>query len=334
MRLLIIGGTQFVGRHLVETALALGHKLTLFNRGQTAHEPVPGIDYRHGDRQHDLGALSTGEWDAVIDCCAYLPRDVAAMADALRGRVSRYVFISSVSVYADFKLTNAENSPLGRIDDPDTEVIDGGTYGPLKALCEQALQSRFGDAVLMIRPGLVVGPHDPTQRFTYWPSRIAAATPGEAVLLPGNGDEPVQFVDARDLAAFILRCVDKARVGVFNVVSPPRQWTMRDVADACAVVAGTQPRFVPVSAAVLEVVGVNAWNDIPLWWPPDGEQASFALTQTHAAQDAGLHIRPLAHTIADTLAWWRSLPGAQQAFTKAGLSRERERELLRAAGHG
>jgi 2'-hydroxyisoflavone reductase len=336
-RLLLIGGTQFVGRHLVDAAIAAGWRVTLFNRGITRADLPARVEHCKGDRKSDLSPLSTPpfdgrRWDVVIDCCGYLPRDVAAMADALAGRVGRYVFISSVSVYADFAQPNNEASPLGRIDDVDTDVVDGRTYGPLKALCESALTERFGADALLIRPGLVVGPFDPTQRFTWWPARLAQAVDGEPLLVPNGGRDPVQFVDARDLAAFVLRAIERGERGPFNVVSPAGQWRLADVIDASAQAAGTSPPRVAIGHDELVAAGVAPWNDVPLWFPPAGEQAAVTLTDTTAAQAAGLTIRPLSATVQDTLAWWRSLPADQQAFTKAGLSRDRERSLLKALG--
>ena len=324
MRLLVIGGSQFVGRHLVETAAARGDRITVFNRGQTDALWPAGVEVRRGDRKADLSALAEGEWDAVVDTCGYLPRDVARTVECLHGRVGRYVFISSVSVYADFTRANDEGSALGRIDDADTELVDGRTYGPLKALCEQVVAARFGERALLIRPGLIVGPHDPTQRFTYWPARVALAGVGERVLAPGAADAAVQFIDVRDVATFVLRASDDARSGRFNLVSAPRALTMGAVLEACAVAAGTRPRWQWTNATDVERCGLKAWSDLPLWLPAHGDHAAFALTDTRAATAAGLTLRPLAQTVADTLAWYRSLPLDQQAFTKAGMSSERE----------
>lgn len=328
MKLLVIGGSRFVGRHLVDAALARGDTVTLFNRGQSSSGRVPGAEHRVGDRQGDLAALASGEWDAVIDTCGFLPRDVARMAACLHGRVGRYVFISSVSAYADARFPNDESAALGRIDDPDTEVVDGRTYGPLKALCEQAVSARFGPRALLIRPGLIVGPHDPTQRFTWWPARIARAADGEAVLAPGAPEAAVQFIDARDLAAFVLHAVDTACEGAFNVSSVPGTRTLGEVLRVCAAAAGCQPRLVWADAAALAKAGVNPWIDMPLWLPAEGEHAAFMQVPVARALAAGLRLRPLQGTVADTLAWYRALPPEQQAFTQAGLAPEREAAVL------
>lgn len=329
MNLLIIGGTQFVGRHFVELALARGHTLTLFNRGKTAQAPLPGVAYLQGDRKADLSALAAGDWDAVLDTCGYLPGDVARMADALQGRVGRYVFVSSISVYADFTTPNPEGSPVGTIDDPETTVVDGRSYGPLKALCEAALRQRFEAAsVLIVRPGLIVGPHDPTQRFTYWPARIARAADDERVLVPGCAAEPTQFIDVRDLCGLMLDGIECARAGCFNVTSPPGQWTLGELFDTCAQVAGSHPRWVWADARAAERLGLAPWSDLPVWAPAEGDEVAFARTDVTAALAAGLRTRPLVQTVADTLAWHRALPVAAQAFSKAGLSPEREATAL------
>ena len=328
MKLLVIGGSRFGGRHLVDAARARGDQVTLFNRGQSAPGPRAGVEQRVGDRQGDLAALAEGEWDVVVDTCGYLPRDVERMADGLHGRVGRYVFFSSVSAYADARQPNDEDAPLGSIADPETELIDGRTYGPLKALCEQAVSARFGEQALLIRPGLVVGPFDPTQRFTWWPARIARAADGQAVLAPGDPAAPVQFIDARDLAAFVLHAATAGRNGPFNVVCPPGRWQMGDVLQACAEAAGTQPRLKWASAAALQAQGVQPWIELPLWLPDDGEHAAFMQVPSTRALAAGLQVRPLAETVVDTLRWYRSLPPEQAAFTKAGLSAEKEAAVL------
>jgi len=331
MHLLIIGGTQFVGRHLAEIALARGHAVTLFNRGKTPGDVPPGAQHLPGDRKGDLHALAGGRWDALVDTCGYLPRDVARMADAMCDRVGRYVFVSSVSVYSGFETPNHERSALGTIDDPQTDAIDGRTYGPLKALCEAAVTERLGAVrTLIVRPGLVVGPYDPTQRFTYWPARIARAAEGEAVLVPGSPAEGVQFIDARDLGSFMLDGVEAGRAGCFNVASPPGRWSMGELVDTCAAVARTHPRWAWVDAAAVARLGLAPWTDLPVWLPAEGEHAAFARTDVTAARAAGLRTRPLAETVADTLAWYRTLPPEAQAFTKAGLRPEREAAALAA----
>jgi 2'-hydroxyisoflavone reductase len=328
VKLLVIGGTRFLGRHLVQAAVESGHHVTLFNRGQSATSVPAGVEHRVGDRRAGLDSLSPGTWDAVIDTCGYLPGEVAAMADCLHGRVGSYAFISSISVFADFSQPNGEDAAVGRIDDPETTVVDGRTYGPLKALCEEALQSRLGDRALVVRPGLIVGPHDPTGRFTWWPARLARAAPGERLLAPGAPEDAVQFIDARDLAAFILRLVEGGRFGLFNATSPQGLWTMGDVLRACAEVAGTQPSWDWAPSAWLLEQGVGPWMELPLWLPAEGEHAAFMRVETTRAEQAGLKQRPIADTAADTLAWWQALPPEARAFPQTGLAPEREAALL------
>ncbi|HEY6133168.1 MAG TPA: NAD-dependent epimerase/dehydratase family protein [Rubrivivax sp.] len=329
MKILVIGGTQFVGRHVTVQALARGHSVTHFNRGKTAPNAPPGVTHLQGDRKAELSVLASGEWDAVIDTCGYLPHDVARMADTLRGRVGRYVFVSSISVYRNFATPNPEGSAVGTIEDTGTDVVDGRTYGPLKALCESALRERFDAArTLIVRPGLIVGPHDPTQRFTYWPARIARAADGDAVLVPGAPGEGTQFIDARDLCSFIVGGIEAGLAGCFNVTSPAGQWTLGELFDTCAQVAGCRPRWVRADAAAAERLKLAPWSDLPVWVPAVGDEAAFAQTDVTAAVAAGLRTRPLDDTVADTLAWYRGLPPEAQAFTRAGLSPAREAAAL------
>lgn len=334
MRLLVLGGTRFVGRHIVEAALARGHELTLFNRGQSGAALFQAVEQRLGDRRADLSALAEGEWDAVIDTCGYLPREVEASAALLRGRVGRYLFVSSISAYASFAQPNHEDAPLGMLSDPTTEIVDGETYGPLKAACEARVAAQFGAAhSLIVRPGLVVGPHDPTQRFTYWPARVARAAPGEAVLVPDCLDAGLQFIDARDLAAFALDALEQGRSGAFNAVAAPAQWRWAELLAACVQAAGlgeTPPRWLRASAQELSALQVKPWQDLPLWIPAEGDHAAFMRSDNARALAAGLCIRPLQQTVADTLAWWRGLPPDEQVFGKAGLSAEREARLIEA----
>jgi 2'-hydroxyisoflavone reductase len=332
---LVIGGSRFLGRHLVDAALARGDRVTVFNRGQSA-PPAAGVTALQGDRQGDLSALQAGRWDVVVDTCGYLPRDVARMAAALAGRVGRYVFISSVSAYASAAQPTPEDAPLGRIDDADTSVIDGRTYGPLKALCEAAAVQAIGPAqTVLVRPGLIVGPHDPTGRFTWWPARLArAAADHQPVLAPGEPQRPLQFIDARDLAAWLLRLADAGAAGAFNAVSPPGFTTWGGLLQSCADAAGVVPTLAWLPDHPLLSQGVQPWMDLPLWLPAEGPDAAghaaFMAVPTGRAQASGLVCRPLAQTVADTLAWWRGLPADRQAFASTGLAPEREAAVLAA----
>lgn len=337
MDLLIIGGSRFLGRHLVDAALARGDRVTLFNRGRTDRPgrwAAAGVVALQGDRQGDLSALRGGSWDAVVDTCGYLPRDVQRMAEALAGRAGRYLFVSSISAYASAARPTPEDAPLGVIDDPDTTVVDGRSYGPLKALCEAAAGRAFGEAAtLKVRPGLIVGPHDPTERFTWWPARLArAAADGQPVLVPGAPQRPLQCIDVRDLAGWLLRLLDAGASGAFNATSPPGAADWGGLIDACVQAAGGRPVLHWVDDAHLLAQGVEPWKDLPLWLPADGpqaaEHAAFMAVPTDRAAAAGLACRPLAETVADTLAWWRRLPPERQAFTLAGLAPGREAAVL------
>lgn len=328
MKLLLIGGTRFVGRHLVDVALAAGHDITLFNRGLSDDAGRPGVRQLRGDRRQDLSALKLGEWDAVIDTCGYLPSEVRAMATLLKGRAERYVCISSISAYASFAASNAEDSALAAMEGPEPDPVDANLYGPLKAGCEQAVTQAFGERALLIRPGLIVGPGDPTGRFTWWPARVARATAGELVLAPGVASAPVQFIDVRDLAAFVLLSLSNGRCGTYNLVAPPQNWTFGELLDTCARVAGVSPQWVWASSDWLLAQGVAPWMEMPLWLPPEGAHAKFMQIDTRRAQAAGLHIRPLIDTVRDTLGWWRSLPPARQVFDATGLKPAREHALL------
>jgi 2'-hydroxyisoflavone reductase len=333
MDLLVIGGGRFLGRHLVEAALARGDRVTVFNRGQSA-PALAGVLALQGDRQGDLAALNSGRWDAVVDTCGYLPRDVARMASALAGRAGRYVFVSSVSAYASAARPTPEDAPLGRIDDPDTPVVDGRSYGPLKALCEAAATQAFGATqTILLRPGLIVGPHDPTGRFTWWPARLArAAADQQPVLAPGAPPRALQFIDVRDLAAWVLRLVDAGAAGPFNAVAPPGFSTWGALLQACAEAAAATPSLVWVPDHHLLSHGVQPWMDLPLWLPAEGpdaaEHAAFMAVPTDRVQALGLGCRPVAETVFDTLAWWQRLPAERQVFGNTGLAPEREAAVL------
>ena len=318
MRILVVGGTQFVGRHLVEAALAAGHRVTLFHRGTTNDDLFPVAEHRHGDRDGDLAGLATGRWDATVDVSAYFPRQVAALADALGERAGHLVYVSTVSVYAPPAGPGYdEDSPLATVEDPEREDIGGGRYGGLKAACEQVARDRFGDAVSIVRPTYVVGPWDHTGRFTSWVRRLAA---GGEVLVPGPARTPVQVVDARDLAAFTLLLATDRVAGAFHAVSPAPPFGFGDLVAAVAdVVAPAGTTLTTVDADFLDRHRVV----LPLF---DGGADSDVLAADPArALAAGLAPRPLAETVRDLAGH----PGTP-LVDGVGLTRDRERELLAA----
>jgi 2'-hydroxyisoflavone reductase len=324
MRLLVIGGTRFLGRHLVQQALDAGHDVTLFNRGQSAASLFPQAEQRRGDRNGDLGALASGAWDTVIDTCAYVPRHVRTMAAALRGRVGHYQLVSTVSVYAQFENAGIdEDAPLAALDDERTEVVDGQTYGGLKALCERALLEALPSAACIVRPGLLVGPHDPTGRFTWWIQRLLR---GGAVLCPGSPSAPLQFIDARDAAAFLLRQAATAARGTFNLAGPFAPLTMGAFFEQARAVLNPSSTLRWIDETTLLAAGVEPWTELPLWVPAD--TAGLQAVSIERARRAGLRCRALEHTLCDTAAWVRS--GAAPSVATVGLNAEREAALLAA----
>jgi len=326
MRLLVLGGTRFVGRHLVEAALARGHEVTLFHRGEHGAGLFPEVERVRGDRERDLSALRGRSWDAVLDTSAYLPRVARASAEALRDATDLYLFVSTISVYAPgAPLPLREDSPLVTLDDPETEEVRPDTYGGLKVLCERAVEDALPGRALVVRPGLIVGPDDYTDRFPYWPRRVAE---GGEVLAPGDPGRFWQFVDVRDLGEWMVRMVEAGRTGRYNVDGPRRAWTVREVLETCREVSGGGARLTWVSDEFLEREEVRPWADLPFWFPADDPVLRGAYdVSVDRALEAGLTFRPLAETVRDTLAWDAARP-AEGGEGRPGMSRERERELL------
>jgi 2'-hydroxyisoflavone reductase len=326
MRILITGGTRFLGRHLVEAALAHRHEVTLFNRGQSNPGLFPQLETIIGDREKDLDRLKGRIWDTVIDVAGYLPRIVRLSAEVLEPSVSRYVFISSLSVYADFRKIGIDESyPVGKIEGESVEEITGETYGPLKALCEKVVQEIYGERALMIRPGLIVGPHDPTDRFTYWPVRVAR---GGDVLAPQKPEATTQIIDVRDLSDFIIKLIEENASGVYNATGPEYELTMGKLLDVSKQVSGSDADFKWASVEFLNQNKVEAWSDMPAWIPDDEEGVGFARIDISKAIQAGLTFRPLEETVRDTLEWAKTRP-ADYGW-RAGLKAEREAEVLAA----
>lgn len=325
MKILIIGGTRFVGRHLVNSARARGHEVTLFNRGKTNPDLFGQVDKIHGDREKDLNLLADNNWDAVIDTCGYFPRIVKMSAKALKDKVESYVFISSISVYESLqKIGINESDPVGKIEDETIEEITETSYGPLKVLCEKAVQDVYGINSLIIRPGLIVGPHDPTDRFTYWPVRVAR---GGDILAPDRPEALTQIIDARDLSDFIIELIQHNVSGVFNATGPDHALSMGTMLDTCKLVSASDAKFHWASVDFLNQNNVSAWSDMPAWLPDTGEEAGFAHIDVSKAIKAGLEFHSLEDTVRDTLEWAKDYPVDHE--WKAGLTSERETELLR-----
>lgn len=340
MKLLILGGTRFVGKHLVTAALARGHQLTLFNRGQQVLTSSIDVETIAGDRNKDLAKLHRRTWDAVVDTCGYLPRSVKAAAQTLSASVDRYVFISSLSVYADFSqfgidesaplktLTSEQLDKANQIDSSGqtSALTYGDMYGGLKALCEQAAEETMPGRVLSIRPGLIVGPDDYTDRFTYWVVRVAR---GGEVLAPGRPDRYLQLIDARDLAEWIVRMVERGETGLYNANGLPEKLTMEQLLEGCKTVSKSDASFTWVDEDFLLREKVAPWSEMPLWLPEKAasHMRGFMFIDNTKALEAGLTFRPLHQTVGDTLAW-REANGANEEL-KAGIDREREKTLLR-----
>lgn len=325
MKILILGGKRFLGIALVEAALHAGHTPTLFNRGLTNPELFPKVKNLIGDRDGDLNALKRRKWDAVIDTSGFVPRVVKQSASFLSGKCGSYTFISSVSVYQDFRTPDiTEDYALARLDDPDIEDFTGDAYGPLKALCEYEIQQNFDGPVLVFRPGLIVGPNDPTDRFTYWPWRVSL---GGKVLAPAPPSSNLQFIDVRDLAEFILRMVENQNEGVYNVTGPKKPATFGSLLVACREASLSDSSFVWVEEPFLIKEGITPWTDLPLWVPStDPAFTGFYNININKAVKAGLKFRPLSQTVSDTLTWLRMHP--ERKKMKVGIDIARETELL------
>jgi 2'-hydroxyisoflavone reductase len=337
LRILILGGTGFTGPYQVHYALSRGHHVTVFNRGKTHPGELPKeVEQLIGDRNGQLDALKGKKWDVVIDVPTSLPVWVRDAAQILKGNVDRYVFVSTISVYADTSKPGMdESAAVAKYEgkDPMKETQETlrasnfGLYGPLKALSEQEAEKWFPGKALVIRPGLIVGPGDPTDRFTYWPVRIDR---GGEVLAPGEQTDPVQFIDARDLAEWIIRMVEQNATGVYNATGPGSPLTAAEMLYGIKAVTTSDARFTWVDADFLAAQKVTPWGDMPVWVPPRGEEGGFAMISIKRALEKGLTFRPLAVTAKDTLDWFKTLPAARQAKMGAGVTPQRETEVLAA----
>ncbi len=337
LRILILGGTGFTGPHQVRYALARGHRLTLLNRGRREVDWPTEVEELVADRNEPgavKAALAGRTWDVCIDNPTTLPFWVRDAGEALRGNVGQYVFISTISVYADNSRAGMdEQTELARYDgeDPLTETMDtyrasqGRLYGPLKVASEREGEKWFPGKTTVIRPGLIVGPGDQSDRFTYWPIRIDR---GGEILAPGTGEDPTQIIDARDLAEWTIRMVEGKHMGIYNATGKPR--AMAEMLYGIRAVTTSDAQFTWVPQEFLEKHQVRGWSDMPVWVPSRPDNAGWSRVSITRALDKGLTFRPLATTAADTIEWFKTLPAERQANMVSGIKPDREREVLAA----
>jgi 2'-hydroxyisoflavone reductase len=328
LRVLVLGGTGFIGPHLVRRILERGHDLTLFNRGRSEPGLFPelfrDVENLVGDRNGDLSALEGREWDAVIDNSGYTPDQVRATARLLAGSVGQYLFTSTRGAYADYTHpTMDESAPLGIRGVPEEEWTG---YGPLKARAEREVEAAFPDGTSIVRPPIIAGPGDGTDRFTYWYVRIDR---GGEVLAPGDPTDPVQYVDVRDLADFLVHLAEERTSGIFNTVAPAAPLTTSGFLHGVRAVTSSPVSFTWVDWDFLESHGLRGGQELPGWRPPRGDQLNYGRVDNRRAIAAGMTFRPLAVTAGDTLEWWKARAAAGgPGSLRAGISPEREAEVL------
>ena len=337
LRILVLGGTGFTGPFQVKYALSRGHKVTVFNRGKTHPGELPKeAEQLIGDRNGQLDALKGRTWDVCIDIPTSIPVWVRDAAQILKGNVDRYVFISTISVYSDTsKPGTDETAPLAKYEGADAmketqqtlRASNFALYGPLKALSEAETEKWFPGKALIIRPGLIVGPGDESDRFTYWPVRVAR---GGEVLAPGNPSDPVQFIDARDLAEWTIRMVEQGTTGIFNATGPRTKLSVGDMLNGIRSATKSNAQFTWADADFLAAQKIRPWSDMPVWVPSKGEETGFALISIKKALDKGLTFRAVGDTTQATLEWFRKQPAERQAKLRAGITPEREAEVLAA----
>jgi 2'-hydroxyisoflavone reductase len=325
--LLILGGTGFIGPHMTELALARGWKVTHFNRGKRDPDGVEGVETLIGDRKGQLDSLKGRQWDAVVDDTGYIPKFCKMSADLLGPNTGYCLFVSSISAYASFAKPNDVGSPTGVLENKDQEEITNETYGPMKASCEQYVRDAYGSRSAIVRPGYIVGPLDPTDRFTYWPVRFSK---GGDMAVPGTPSDPIQIVDVRDLAAFMMDLVDARADGYYNAVTPPGAITMGSLMDTSRTLTGADPNLTWIDEDFLAAnVKPEDMNFAP-WGPMKGEEAGGSLTGMKASADKGLKARPLEETVRDTLAWHETRPADRKAQLRSGFTPEQEAAILAA----
>ncbi len=340
LKILVLGGTGLIGPPMVSYAVARGHEVTLFNRGKTNADLFPDLEKLQGDRDGDLASIEkeveTGRrWDAVVDNTASIPRWVTASAGLLAKAADYYLYTSSISAYAEYATPNQdESAPVGQISQEDeaavktTKDITGENYGPLKARCEQEARKAFtDDRTCVVRPGLIVGPGDYSDRFTYWPVRIFK---GGEVMAPGNPTDPVQFIDARDLAEWYVRLLENGTTGTFNGVGPRSPMSIAGLLYGIRATVDNDISFTWVDAEFLKQHEVQEWMHMTVWVPPAGEYAGFSSSNIDRAIEAGLTFRPLADTAVATVEYWKSLDDERRAAPRAGCPAELEEKVLKA----
>jgi 2'-hydroxyisoflavone reductase len=327
LHILVLGGTGFLGPHTVNAALSYGHTVTLFNRGKTNPEMFPSLEKIKGDRNtDDIKKLDGRKFDAVIDTSAYFPRSVELAMTVLKNNIKQYCLITSISVYADWSIPHMdEAAKVGTLDDPKTEKVTGSTYGPLKALCEQAAEKHMPGRATIIRPGLKVGPRDKTDRFTYWPVRIKK---GGDILAPGNGNDFIQYIDVRDLAEWMVHCLNHEIFGTYNAQTNGSDITIKQLLNSCVKNLNPKANLVWVDSDFLTKHDVAPWSEMPVWLPPKGEYAGSGTMSSKKAYANGLKQRHMDKVIVDCYQWFSSLPTERQTKLRAGISPEKEQKVL------
>jgi 2'-hydroxyisoflavone reductase len=331
LRVLILGGTGFIGPHFVHALTEGGHAVTLFNRGKRDPDAKQGVEQLLGDRNDDLRSLEGRDWDVVVDNSGYTPGQVRLSTDLLRRHSKHYIFISSIAVYENFQDPPIdEDHALAPIGTLRQDKLEGENYGPLKVLCEEVVAKAYGKNANIIRPTYIAGPGDFSDRFTYWPFRVAQ---GGEMIAPGTPDDPIQYIDVRDLADFVRVCAEKHIAGRYNLCTPPRWATMGKLLDNSKRVTGADTKFKWASTEFLmteKVVEPGMWasQEIPIWAPPSGQSLGHGLVASARAEAKGLKFRSLETTIRETLEWQKTRPADKQKL-RSGLTPEREAELLK-----
>jgi 2'-hydroxyisoflavone reductase len=332
LKVLILGGTGFIGPHFVQSLTAGGHQVTLFNRGKRDPDAKHGVEQLLGDRNDNLKALEGRDWDVVVDNSGYTPGQVELSTGLLKPRTRHYIFISSIAVYENFQDPPIDEAhalaPIGNLR---KDKLEGDNYGPLKVLCEEVVAKAYGKNANIIRPTYIAGPGDFSDRFTYWPFRVAQ---GGEMIAPGTPDDPIQYIDVRDLADFVRRCAEKHIAGRFNLCTPPRWATMGKLLDTSRRVTGADTKFRWAGTEFLmehKAIEPGMWasQEIPIWAPPSGQSVGHGLVASARAEAQGMKFRPLETTIRDTLEWQKTRPADRQTL-RSGLSAGREKELLAA----